>query len=426
MELPKNLASLYENARENYENKEYDRALKQLNEALNIEPNYAEAMILLVLIHSFLEFQKMSKDKALKIIERALNLKFESSIIWYYLGRFYMNLKDYKKAIECNNRSIEIDPQFKKAYLNLGAIYTFPELKDYEKALEFYNKSIEIDPQYKKAYFDMGWIYNELKDYEKAIEFYSKSIEIDPQFKEAYKNLAHVYAQSGNFKKVVEISQRLLEIDPDFAELFTPKDKSFINDLSLETVEHALKSSENVYRKLRNIQSTIIKLAKKNPNNIFIQKLSKFDLSNISKINLEIEEVGNKQIKDVLIILQNVLKTRNIASFIPWEIILKIKETTIDLGVKYPRLQIQEIAEKCGSPQDCVIVVIKEMIEMAEIYADYFESTQFVVFDQKANLDETENIRRKFEVWEKTTCKNCGMKILETNQKICEYCGLDF
>ena len=65
------------------------------------------------------------------------------------------------------------------------------------------------------------------------------------------------------------------------------------------------------------------------------------------------------------------------------------------------------------------------MIKNVEIYADYFESTRFVVFDQKINLDEIENIQNRFEVWEKTTCKKCGMKVKETNQKICEYCGLD-
>ncbi len=89
-------------------------------------------------------------------------------------------------------------------------------------------------------------------------------------------------------------------------------------------------------------------------------------------------------------------------------------------------LQIPEIAEKCGSPQDYVIVVIEGMIKDKEIYADYFESTQFVVFDQKTNRDEIETIQNKFEVWEKTTCKNCGMKIQESNQKICEYCGEDY
>lgn len=32
-------------------------------------------------------------------------------------------------------------------------------MKDYEKAIEFYNKTIEVDPNYAEAYSNLGLIY---------------------------------------------------------------------------------------------------------------------------------------------------------------------------------------------------------------------------------------------------------------------------
>ncbi len=280
---------------------------------------------------------------------------------------------------------------------------------DLSTPIRNYNKSIEIDPQHIYGYNQLGKIYRELKDYERAIEYLNKCIEIDPTYKSTYIYLMSAYFESGEDQKWREPYLKILEIDPDYVGSFT---------------QGLIENSKKIYQIFRKIQSLFTELAQKFPNNVKYQNYSKLDLSNISKVMPEIVEHFNK-IDDVKNFYNN-LKRRKIISLIPWDIISKIKEITIKLGVKYNRLKIPEIAEKCGSPQDCVIVVINEMIKDEEIYADYFESTQFVVFDKKANLDESENMHNKFKVWEETTCKNCGMKIKQISQKICEHCGVAF
>ncbi len=64
-------------------------------------------------------------------------------------------------------------------------------------------------------------------------------------------------------------------------------------------------------------------------------------------------------------------------------------------------LQIPEIAEKCGEEEDCIIIVAQDMIENKKIYAEYFKSTKSLVFDQRANIDEIDDLMKKFEEWEK-------------------------
>lgn len=77
-----------------------------------------------------------------------------------------------------------------------------------------------------------------------------------------------------------------------------------------------------------------------------------------------------------------------------------IKKTVIDLGIKFQRLQIMEIAEECGMDADLIESVIQEMITNNEIYAKYFTSTKSVAFDQQANIDEIDALMEQYKKWE--------------------------
>ncbi len=65
----------------------------------------------------------------------------------------------------------------------------------------------------------------------------------------------------------------------------------------------------------------------------------------------------------------------------------QIRSTILELGTKFPRLRIAEIAEKCDLPdEEEAVDTLLDMIESKEIAADYFESTETVVFDQEVNF----------------------------------------
>lgn len=79
----------------------------------------------------------------------------------------------------------------------------------------------------------------------------------------------------------------------------------------------------------------------------------------------------------------------------------KIKKSILDLGTRFPRLQVSEIAEECEiNMEQLVINIIKEMIENKEIYGKYFKSTKSVAFDQQANINEIDKLLASYEDWE--------------------------
>lgn len=78
-----------------------------------------------------------------------------------------------------------------------------------------------------------------------------------------------------------------------------------------------------------------------------------------------------------------------------------IKKTIIDLGTKFTRLEVKEIAEKCKVDKNSITNVVKNMIENQEIYAEYFKSTKSVSFNQQANIDEIDKLMEAYKDWEK-------------------------
>ena len=91
---------------------------------------------------------------------------------------------------------------------------------------------------------------------------------------------------------------------------------------------------------------------------------------------------------------------KKIKTLITQSKIAKIKNTILNLGVKFDRLHIAEIVEKCSESEGDIIDAALEMIKNKEIYAEYFKSTQSVVFDKQANIDEIDKLMSTYKEWE--------------------------
>jgi len=88
-----------------------------------------------------------------------------------------------------------------------------------------------------------------------------------------------------------------------------------------------------------------------------------------------------------------------------------VKKIILDLGVKLTRLEIMEISEKTGiEDEEFIIEVVLEMISKEEIYAEYFSSSKAVLFNQQANIEEIDNLLKKYE-------EKDSIKIEENNFK---------
>ena len=94
-------------------------------------------------------------------------------------------------------------------------------------------------------------------------------------------------------------------------------------------------------------------------------------------------------------------KVRDIRRYINEVKVAIIKSTILDLGTKFGRLEVKEVAEECGEDEELIVKTVKEMIEGKEIYAKYFDSSRAVAFNLQANIDEIDSLMDKYKQWEK-------------------------
>jgi signal transduction histidine kinase len=149
-------------------------------------------------------------------VQEAMGDKWGIANSYNNIGAIYDLQKDYKKALECYQKTLTINSEIGDKSLisanldNIGLIHY--QLGDYLKALEYFQKSLQIENEIDDdkgkfyPYFNLGLVYNKLKQYNMALYYTHKSLEIAKAMNhlankdDAYKLLADIYGASKNYK----------------------------------------------------------------------------------------------------------------------------------------------------------------------------------------------------------------------------------
>eukprot|EP01084_Bolivina_argentea_P096755 173935_1 len=89
-------------------------------------------------------------------------------------GNTFMKQKKYQQAVDSYTKSIHLNPKNAVYYSNRAAAYIF--LEDYKNAIIDSNISMQINPNYIKAYIRAGSARFKIGQYKKAYESYSKAL----------------------------------------------------------------------------------------------------------------------------------------------------------------------------------------------------------------------------------------------------------
>jgi len=162
-------------------NKDYDKAIKQYNMAILLNPVFSEAY-------------------------------FNRAFSYYYI-------KNYDKAIEDYSKAIELDPNNPIIHNNRGdANYRKGQ---YKESIKDYDKAIQLNPEYLKAYYNRGLAYASTEEYDKAIEDFKRVVELNPNFAEAHHLLGLAQEYSGDLEGAVKSYTTALKFKPDLIDAKT-------------------------------------------------------------------------------------------------------------------------------------------------------------------------------------------------------------
>lgn len=185
----------YTSSLDNFNRGAYDRALSEINRAIELSPAFAQAYVVRAGIYHL----RNSHDNAIADSNKAIELNINHESPYLIRGASY-NLKgDFDLAIADFNKALQYNAQSGAAYYGLGTSYVGK--RDYDRAIVEYTKAIKFSPKDAQSHYNRGTAYYRKNDFDRALADFNKAIENDSKLAVAYNNRALVYEKKGDRKR---------------------------------------------------------------------------------------------------------------------------------------------------------------------------------------------------------------------------------
>jgi tetratricopeptide (TPR) repeat protein len=158
--------------------RKFDRAVADLQQALKLDPNYAEA-------HN-------------------------------NLGEALGESRQFNRALESFKRAIDLDPKLLRARYNIGI--TYGRLNNLQYAEFVFRLLVRDHPDYDLGYDGLAVTLAKSGRASEAVPFHQKAISLSPNEPSYYYNLALSYLILGDTPKALEQQKKLQALAPEIAE----------------------------------------------------------------------------------------------------------------------------------------------------------------------------------------------------------------
>ena len=129
------------------------------------------SLTLLSLKHTIVEGNEYLYNRnysmAIDHYDQAIEIDPNNADAWNNKGIALHNLRKYKEAIECNDRAVKIDPNYVKAWNTEGIAPH--NLRKYKEAIDCCDMAIKINPHYADAWNNKGVSLGKLGKYKECM-----------------------------------------------------------------------------------------------------------------------------------------------------------------------------------------------------------------------------------------------------------------
>jgi tetratricopeptide (TPR) repeat protein len=157
-------------------------------------------------------------------------------------GRAAMQSGNFPLAVELLKRAVEVDPQDKYAWNNLGLAQL--ALRQNDQAIAAFKKALEVNPYDEFANNNLGRAYWQERKYQEAVQAFNKQLEVNPLDKFAHANLGAMYAEWHKYDLAAPELEKAASLTPDDAGLQVSLGDAYLNlgqdDKALAAFDRAL------------------------------------------------------------------------------------------------------------------------------------------------------------------------------------------
>ena len=207
---------------------DYKNAIKWFDSVLKINENDVDGWINKG--YSFINLKDY--DEAINCLNRAIIINPQNSLALYYKGlalnergfvfeeqeKDQLAKNDFMNALECYLKATEISPNDIYCNREIGRIYL--HLKEYDKAIDYFNQLEKLDPNNFDAANLKGVVAEETGKYDEALEHYSKATKLNPDEVLPRINMAETLLLMGKYLQSEEMARKAYAMTTDFVYIY--------------------------------------------------------------------------------------------------------------------------------------------------------------------------------------------------------------
>jgi serine/threonine protein kinase/tetratricopeptide (TPR) repeat protein len=192
-----------------WEHYDMNQAERELRSALEIDPNFALAHLLLGEVRVFQNQWDAAQSEILSARRQAGALtEVDQLSVEAYLSRVFG--KPFEERVSLQ-KLIGLQPHKRKYLYELAESYF--HTADVDEAISKYQDALSLDSSYALAYNHLAYCYAWKGEHAKALEAWQRYLQLDPSAN-AYDSLGDAYMLSGDYAKAEEMKSRAIQMNP--------------------------------------------------------------------------------------------------------------------------------------------------------------------------------------------------------------------
>lgn len=188
--------------------RKYKESLAHLNEVIALDKYNAKAYFL-----KGMDFKEVGDtNKAISSMETTIEQDPEYYNAWMQLGLLHA-ARGNPIAVDYYNGALKLNPNSTEAMYN-KALFVQEKYRDYKNARTTYLQLLKVDSLHSKAWFNLGYLeIVEKKDYKKALEHFMTSFQHDPGYADAVYMMGYCEEELNKIPEAISDYKTALTID---------------------------------------------------------------------------------------------------------------------------------------------------------------------------------------------------------------------
>ncbi len=176
---------------------EAEQVISTYEELLAKRPDHAPLMYSMA---SYIFYNTMEDkyERGVELVNKAMELAPDQAVSgYYYLARYYANIKDFDKLTASYEEALERWPE-NTTLMNFyaGDIHKNEIESHYDRGIELIQKALDAQPEGAHFWYTLGWLYFKKGNREDAVAAAKKAVELMPTLK-TYKDALDLFQKDG-------------------------------------------------------------------------------------------------------------------------------------------------------------------------------------------------------------------------------------